>query len=451
MLSCGCGESFSSDPPDGPSAAGWSTSFGDAGEQTITSVAVDRLGNVAVAGGFSGVADFGDGPVEAAGSADDVFVAKYDTDGELLWSRRFGDAGHQRADAIAIGPADQIVVAGHFGGSIDIGGEYLAADDSSDGFVFVLGPDGSEQWGMALAGMSSDRPQALSVDAAGNIVLAGVFEGDISLDGDLYTSAGEHDIFVVKLLADGDFVWVRHYGDIASDQVTDVAIDGDGDVVFTGYLRGGAVDFGGGSLDPVGTEPNDDAFIVALAPDGAHRWSKRLGDEQTQRGFGVAFDSADNVLAIGHFAGSVDFEGTTATSSGGFDAYVAKLEPDGTPIWSKRFGVTANQYGHRIGSGPEQDVLISGDFDGVVEFGGPELECTGERDIYLSRFDADGAHGASSSFGDDSEQNVTDLAVDGAGNAILVGQYAGTVDFGFGPHTAAGDAVHKPFIAKLAR
>jgi hypothetical protein len=297
--------------------------------------------------------------------------------------------------------------------------------------------------------MGNNNPTALSVDRGGNIVLAGVFNQDINLGGELFTTAGLDDIFVAKMLPAGELVWARRYGDVADDYVADVATDSDGDIVLTGYLRGGAVDFGGGPLDPVGIDPNDDAFIVALAPDGAHRWSKRLGDEQFQRGFGVAFDADDNALAIGYFAGSIDFGGESRTSSGQSDAYAAKLDPMGAPIWTRRYGVMSNQYGQRIDADPTGGVFLTGDFEGVVEFGGQQLDSAGGRDIYIARLDGDAQHRESRSFGDAIDQSVSDAAVDASGNAVIVGNFYGTVDFGFGPHATSSDMDLNPFIAKL--
>ena len=97
-----CGEDFGSDPPPGPSEETWSRSFGDASTQRVNAVAVDAMGAVFVTGSFSGTTDFGGGPLDAAGNDTDLFVAKYDTNGDHLWSRRFGDSSRQSGLAIAV-------------------------------------------------------------------------------------------------------------------------------------------------------------------------------------------------------------------------------------------------------------------------------------------------------------------------------------------------------------
>ncbi len=448
---CACGEGFETDPTPGPSDSSWSKGFGDDQNQTIHGVAVDRAGNIYVTGAFAGFTDFGGGPIEAAGMSQDVFVVKYDTDGNHLWSKRFGDGSDQTGRAVAVSRSGDVVIVGNFGGSMDIAGQFLQASDGADAFVAVLDAGGNERWAASFEGAGVDIPRGLAVDAAGNIVVAGDFEGDINLQGEPFTSAGATDVFVVKLLPSGELVWARRFGSVEDDEVDDVATNSDGDIALTGVLRGASsIDFGGGPLDPVGVDPNDDAYAVVLAPDGAHRWSKRLGDAQFQRGAGVAYDSNDDLLLVGHFSGTIDFGGESRTSSGSFDAYVAKLDRDGAPIWSRAFGVTSNVFSVGVACDPARNVSVTGDFDGVVEFGGSQLDSAGLNDVFFAQLDPAASHAISSGFGNDLEQHARGIAVDSAGNAILIGNFYGSIDFGFGEHTSTGDMDQNPYIAKLA-
>lgn len=451
-LCCGCGDGFETDPPPGPSDSSWSKGFGDEQNQSIQGVAVDRAGNIYVTGAFAGFTDFGGGAIEAAGMSQDVFVVKYDTDGNHVWSRRFGDTNDQIGRSVAVSRTGDVVITGNFAGSMDVAGQFLQASDASDVFVAVLDAEGDEKWAASFEGTGVDIPRGLTVDVAGNIIVVGDFEGDINLQGELFTSGGDSDIFVVKLLPSGELVWARRFGSTTSDEVDAVAANSDGDIALTGLLRGGAsIDFGGGPLDPVGVDPNDDAFAVVLAADGAHRWSKRLGDAQFQRGAGVSYDSNDDLLLVGHFAGTIDFGGESRTSSGSFDAYVAKLDRDGTPIWSRAFGVTSNVFSVGVACDPSRNVSVTGDFDGVVEFGGSQLDSAGLNDVFFAQLDPAATHATSSGFGNDLEQHARGIAVDSAGNAILIGNFYGSIDFGFGEHTSTGDMDQNPYIAKLAR
>lgn len=444
-----CGEDFGTDPPPGPSGETWSRSFGDEAAQTITSVAVDELGGVYVTGGFSGTTDFGGGPLVAAGTSEDLFVAKYDTDGDHVWSRRFGDTGNQRGTGIDVGPGGEVVVTGNFTGSIDLADAFLQSSQGSDIFLITLEGDGSTRGGSAFVGAGLDSPTGLVVDGGGNIIIGGYFDGDVAFGGELLFSAGEDDIFLAKFLPGGEHVWSYRFGDVADDRLWDVAVDGQGNVGIAGTVGGGVVDLGGGGLDPGGGVDSDDAIVASYSPNGAHRWSRRLGDDSVQRARGVAFDPVGDMLVAGEFGGTIDFGGQPRTSTGGVDAFVVKYDSSGNPRLSNAYGVVQNQSGRRVASGGNGDIFLAGTFDGAVSFGGAELQSAGDDDIFVARLDPGAVHQGSSAFGDLLMQSVADLTVDGAGHAIVVGNFNGTIDFGFGPHGTSDDAEQNPFIAKL--
>ena len=82
------------------------------------------------------------------------------------------------------------------------------------------------------------------------------------------------------------------------------------------------MDFGGGPLTSAG---GIDIFLAKFDPAGNHLWSKRFGDGFSQIGYSVTVDGADNVLFTGAFSGSVDFGGGPLTSAGGIDIFLAKF------------------------------------------------------------------------------------------------------------------------------
>ena len=86
------------------------------------------------------------------------------------------------------------------------------------------------------------------------------------------------------------------------------------------------------------------------------------------RGRGVAADSDNNILITGEFEGSVNFGGGDLPSSG-VDLFVAKLAYDGTHASSRRFGDDATQTGAATAADPSGDVLVAGTFKGSMVLG----------------------------------------------------------------------------------
>ena len=100
----------------------WSQSFGDAASQVVTGRAVDPSGNIVIVGYFEGTVNFGGSTLVSAGDRD-IFVAKFDTTGNHLWSRSFGDPDYQSASDVTFDAAGNVVFSGRLVGTVDFGGE----------------------------------------------------------------------------------------------------------------------------------------------------------------------------------------------------------------------------------------------------------------------------------------------------------------------------------------
>ena len=162
-------------------------------------------------------------------------------------------------------------------------------------------------------------------------------------------------------------------------------MDGAGNVLVTGGFQNG-VDFGGGTLTSAG---GDDIFLATYSNSGAHLWSKRFGSTSTDTGRGVSVDGAGNVLVTGGFQNSVDFGGGTLTSAGGDDIFLATYHsPSGAYQWAKRIGGTNTDRGVGVSMDGAGNVLVTGHFADSVNFGGGTLTSVGGPDIFLAKYEA---------------------------------------------------------------
>jgi hypothetical protein len=116
----------------------WSKQFGSTGQDISTGVAVDGSGNFVMAGYFSASVDFGGGALTASNI--DVFVAKYNSAGGYVSSRRYGGGDNQFADCVAVAPTGWISVGGFFAATIDFGTGTLTSAGAYDGFVAQISP-----------------------------------------------------------------------------------------------------------------------------------------------------------------------------------------------------------------------------------------------------------------------------------------------------------------------
>ena len=235
--------------------------------------------------------------------------------------------------------------------------------------------------------------------------------------------------------------WSRGFGGSSSDYGYALATDANGNVYITGYFYN-SISFGGSTLYSKGSY---DIFVASFTPAGTHRWSKSFGSSSSDYGYGVAVDGNGNVYLTGSFYYSVNFGGSTLTSQGGRDIFVASFTSDGKHRWSKSFGDKSSDYGYAVATDNGGNVYITGYYYGStsssypgVNFGGGTLKSKGSNDIFLASFTSAGKHRWSKNFGYTSGDYGYGLATDASGNVYVSGYFYYNVNFGGGTITSKG-------------
>jgi hypothetical protein len=426
----------------------WSQRFGDDREQIGFSVAVDGEQNVILAGQAAGEVDFGGGPVLQPGRSS-AFVVKLDPCDNLIWARRFAAiTGDSFASGVAVDADDNILLTGGFRSSIDFGGGPLAnIGGLQTAFVVKLTPDGEHVWSRGATGHDSQIPRDVVADEQGNVAISGSFRGELDFTGgaEPIANAGSEDVFVSKFDAAGTHLWSKAFGGSEIDRGEALAVDSRDNLVLTGFFTSSAVDFGGRPLVRSGSA---DAFVAKLDPAGEQVWSRRYGDATSQDGADVAVDACDDVVVTGSMNGTVDFGGGPLTSAGENDVFVLKLDAAGRHVWSRRFGDAARQDGVTVAVSEQGNIAVSGFFRGSIRFVCSALVSAGADDIFLAELDPWGHPLRSAGFGDAGLQMPTRVAFGGEGDVLLTGYFDGVVDFGGGPLVSRGR--RDAFLAKLA-
>jgi hypothetical protein len=420
----------------------FSKRFGNKNQTVVA--AVDKNGSIFLAGSFDETMDIGGGVLTSAGSSD-VYIARLNPSGGHAWSKRYGNASSQAATGIAVDEEGNLLVTGSFQGTIDFGGKVLTSAGSDDIFVAKLSASGGHLWSYSFGGVGSQGGLRVGVDSFEYVYLAGRFAGTLNLSEGPVTSQGLDDVFLAGLDPFGNLLWGKGLGDVGYDYVNGMAVEPvAGDVVVTGRFSA-KIDFGDGALTSAGS---DDVFLARLDYFGGPLWSKRFGDAQAQSGSGVALDPGGDLFFAGDFSGAVDFGDGPLASAGGMDIFVAKLTASGSPIWGKRFGDGLEQRVTSISSDATGNVVLTGYFQGDLDFGNGKLSSAGGKDIFIAKLSPSGDPLWSRRAGDASlEQTGSSVAVDNAGNVIGTGRFEGTMDFGGGPLVCQGTS--NGFVVKL--
>jgi hypothetical protein len=246
-------------------------------------------------------------------------------------------------------------------------------------FVAKYTPAGAYVWAKNFMSTSDDIGYGVAVDSGDNVIATGYYSGSVNFGGGYLPTASSSAIFIVKLSAGGTYTWAKSFGGGSAAAGYSVAVDSSGNAVITGHFQGSA-DFGGGPLTSAGSF---DIFLAKYSANGDYMWAKRFGNTGSDEAYGVAADSAGNVIAIGYFSGTVDFGGGPLTSAGSYDVFVAQYSADGTHQWSKRFGSTGAEIGNAVTVDSGNNAIATGYFQGTVDFGSGPLVSAGMYDIFL--------------------------------------------------------------------
>lgn len=232
----------------------------------------------------------------------------------------------------------------------------------------------------------------------------------------------------------GNPLWANRLGAAQFDVASGAAFAPGGDLYFTGTVQD-AVDLGGGATPAAGSY---DAWLGRYSPAGRHMWSRRLGGPGEDRGFSVAADRDGSVVVTGYFSGSVDFGGGSLSSAGQSDIFVAKYDPRGAHLWSRRLGGPGNDAGNHVAVDADGNVLVTGYFSSTADFAGTLLTSAGKNDIFLTKLSATGELRWAKGFGGPSSDAGLGVSVDAQGNVVCAGGFTESVDFGSGALTSAG-------------
>ncbi|HEV8356571.1 MAG TPA: SBBP repeat-containing protein [Gemmatimonadales bacterium] len=359
---------------------------------------------------------------------------------------RLGGSAADQVTGVVVDPTGNVYVAGTFTGTVDFdpgnGVGALTSLGGVDGFLARYTAVGALVWAVRAGGTGNDTVTALARDAAGNLFLAGGFEGiatfGLGAGVPALVSQGGRDGFVAKFGADGTVVWARRFGGPQSEDVTDVALDAGGNLYAVGSFaeRADALPAAGGAIVSFGAS---DGFVVSFDGAGAVRWAFAVGGTDADSAAAVRVTSAGGVVVAGTFRGIADFAPgaavTSLTATGGSDVFLAGYSTGGTLLWAKRIGGLLDEdvAPGGLAADPIGGVALTGAFSGSVDFDpGPALvvrTSIGTTDTYVARFDGTGTFASAFSVGGTGTERANHLAFGSDGNLVVTGAFAGSVDF----------------------
>ncbi|MFK7969663.1 MAG: SBBP repeat-containing protein [Bacteroidia bacterium] len=364
------------------------------------------------------------------------------TSQSLDWAKGTGGSGDDEGKSVAIDHLGNVYSTGYFSGTVDFDPGMatfnLTAQGEEDIFVQKQDPLGNLIWAKSMGGNLEDMGRAIAVDTLENVYIRGYFNGTVDFDpgtGTQNITASSTDMFIEKLDANGDFVWVKTFATNISQQffirdAKSIAIDNSGDVYVTGTYSG-QVDFDPGAgttfLDQGGI------FILKLNKGGDLVWVKGIRtDSRLASGNGIVIDNSGNITTTGYFYGVTDFDpGTAVLNLGARNQraiYVQKLDASGNFMWAIHIEA---DLASSIALDKSGDIYVAGWFSGFVDFdpgpGESRLIVTNEDDAFVLKLNQNGEYVWAKSFGGAFGEYPHGLAVDDAKNVLVTGYFDGNL------------------------
>ena len=351
---------------------------------------------------------------------------------QLIYVIAFDDAGNSsQSPTFTIPQSDPCISTNSSSGG---GGGQGRSGGSSSGFLVTFG----------LSGFDTDAA-GVAIDSSDNIYITGTSQGT-NLFGKNATSGTTDDIFVAKLNSSGVVQWVYTAGGTGRDRGRKIALDSSGNIYVVGYYQN-TVDFGGGNVTSNGSW---DAFILKLNSSGTFQWVKSYGGSTgNDLGRDVVVDSNDNVIMLGTFRGTVNFDsgdggGEVNYTSNDYDVFLIRLNSSG--IWQSvwRTENSGSADGRALAIDSNNVTYLTGSFSGTVKFGDDTYTAANSNDLFIHKIDTYtlGALQPTYTSNIDTTQKAKGISVDSSGNIYATGTFQNTVNFGGGNITTSGKDIY---------
>lgn len=295
--------------------------FGGVGRQSLFGLKLDANDNLVLVGTFTGRMDVGDVELTSSGGslASDLFVLRLSAEGEALRVDQFAQQGLMVND-IALDSQNRVVIAGSSHASGFLGEPNRL--ELGAGWAFALTEDGEIAWHSNFGSLEGLSVLRVAIDGNGN----GIFSLNVDAAAPVFdTPPGAGRAAVVKLDPAGEPLFVKRFGETSLDAVHGIAILPDDSLVIGGHFYAG-IDLGGGRFEVFHPNAYDaDAFAARLSAEGEHIWSLHAGGRDSDYGPDVALVRPDRVVLLGSFTTAIDWGDGPVLYQGG--PYVAWLAP----------------------------------------------------------------------------------------------------------------------------
>jgi len=369
------------------------------GLTTAQATVVDASGNVYVVGNATG--DFGS---QINQGDQDTYLTKYDSAGNVQWTRLLGSAGTASSYSLALNPSGGVALAGSTTGTVM---DTAVSNGNTDSYVVKYDANGNQTWAKQIQTLATNQAASVSVDSSGNVYIGGQVSGGVIGAGQ--TGNGGADAYVAKLDSKGNVVYEHQYGSSGTDTAAATATTSDGGLVVASVINGHAI---------VSKYTNGDATTTPV-------WQEDLGALQAGGSIGGMTVSNGHVYVTGTTSNTNLTASGAATvanaSSGGMDAFVFGITDSGTTASADTVtyvGTGAADKGNAVTVGSDGTIYLAGTTNGT--FAGQSRNIPSVDNMFVSALNPNGTIQWTRQYGGaDGTSTGQGVAFDTQGSSVL--------------------------------
>lgn len=363
----------------------WAKQVGGQNDDYATGIATDITGNCYLSGFFfiqGTTSTFGTTSITQAADAD-IFVSKFSAAGELLWVRNGGGKNEDAAFACATDVSGNCYVTGYFSGQAQFGNYKINSQGYSDIFIAKYDAAGNIVWVRTGGGAYQDEAHAISTDVAGNCYITGFFTGNATFFRTNLSSTGyfDSDVLMLKYNPSGVLVWAKKVGGVGNDVGKSITVQKNGTLFVCGTFQGTKA-FGEGVLDKSSL---NNGFAARFESNGKMSWVRATYNESVSEYNSISSDGEGNSYVAGSFRNDVTIDAQELTSAGGKDICLVKYDPMGKLMWVLQAGGPDDDMATAISSDAAGGVFAGGQFTDGARIGTLRAQGWALLDLFFSR------------------------------------------------------------------
>ncbi len=385
----------------------WGLNWGSRSHDILLDFDIDSKGNTILCGRFEDTVDFDPGPgvvMRAAQGIEDLFLMKISPLGKLIWVHTLTGSHGSDLRAVEVTDSDEIIALGSINGNPDFNKsaavDTLGSSITPRTFIWKLDSAGNHLWVKSHKVQGSGNMSygfQLQLDSNDQIYFCGQYLGVVDFNtGSQQTaknSSGQRDAYVSKLDKSGNLIWVKSFGGVKTDIVTEIALDKNSDIVLTGYWNG-TVDFDPGSgVQLLTTKTNnnngqEEFFVLRLDSNGIFKWVNSIDAFYPH---GLVVNQKGNIILTGGYRGLTDFDPGVSSHFespvGLADSYILSLDSTGGFNWVKTFGDRSDNFSFNCTIDSEGRFLVTGSAIQIIDLDPGEDTVLSSTGTYVQFFD----------------------------------------------------------------